>query len=58
MWGSISKTYEYLEKLSALQNKALRMIARGNWSDNATQNCVKLNILKLRDLEQLTFVTK
>ena len=33
-WGSTLKTY--LGKLSVLQNKALRIIAGGNWLDNAT----------------------
>ena len=48
IWGPTFKTY--LGKLSVLQNKALRIIARGNWLDTATQYCVKLNILKLDDL--------
>ena len=47
-WGSTFKTY--LGKLSVLQNKALRIIAGGNWLDNATQYYAKLNDLKLDDL--------
>ena len=37
-------------KLSVLRNKALKIIAGGNWLDNATHYCEKLNILKLDDL--------
>ena len=48
IWGSTFKTY--LGKLSVLQNKALRIVAGGNWSDNATQCYAKLNVLKLNDL--------
>ena len=48
IWGSTFKIY--LGKLSVLQNKALRIIAAGNWLDNATQNYAKLNELKLDDL--------
>ena len=48
IWGSTFKTY--LGKLSVLQNEALRIIAGGNWLDNATQYYAKLNVLKLDDL--------
>ena len=48
IWGSTLKTY--LGKLSVLQNKALRIIAGGNWLNNATQYYAKLNALKLDDL--------
>ena len=40
----------HLEKLSVLQNKALRIVERDNWSDSPSQYYVKLNILKLVDL--------
>ena len=48
IWGSTFKTY--LGKLSILQNKVLKIIAGGNWLDNATQYYAKLNVLKLDDL--------
>ena len=45
IWGSPFKAY--LEKLSVLPNRALRIIAGGNLLNNATQYYVKLNVLKL-----------
>ena len=50
-WGSMFKTY--LGKLLVLQNKALRIVAEGNWLNNATQYYVQLNILELDDLHDL-----
>ena len=47
IWSYTFKTY--LEKLSVLQNKGLRMVA-GNLLDNATECYAKLYILKLDDL--------
>ena len=41
IWGSTFKTY--LGKLSILQNKSSRILAGGNWLDNATQYYAKLN---------------
>ena len=45
---STFKTYQ--GKLSVLQNKALRIVAGGNWLDNTTQYYAKLNVLKLDNL--------
>ena len=55
IWGSTFKTY--LEKLSVLQNKTLRIVAGGNWLNNTTKCYAKLNILKLDDLYKFEIAT-
>ena len=51
IWVSTFKTFQ--DKLSVLQNKALRIVAGGNWLDKATECYAKLNILKLDDLNKI-----
>lgn len=48
VWGSTYKSY--INKLGILQNKAVRIVAGGNWSDHVTPFYKKLNILKIKDL--------
>ena len=46
-----SATYKsYYNKITILQNKAVKIIGGGKWNDRATSFNAKLNILKLNDL--------
>ena len=46
-----SATYKfYYNKITTLQNKAVKIISGGKWNDRATPFYAKLNILKLDDL--------
>ena len=58
-WSSTFKTY--FEKLSTLQNKAVKIVGGGKYYDQATQFYEKLHILKLVDMvffEKALFVFK
>ena len=49
-----SATYKsYYNKISILQNKAVKIVGGGKWNDKATPFYANLNILKLFDLVQL-----
>ena len=48
VWGSTFPSY--LKKLNSIQNKAVKLIGRGNYLNRATPYYSKLNILKLPDL--------
>jgi len=48
IWGNTHD--KYLKKLVTLQNKAVKLIGRANWRDNATPYYKKLQILKLKDI--------
>ena len=43
----------YYNKISVLQNKAVKIVGGGKWNDKATPFYVNLNILELSDLVQL-----
>ena len=51
VWGSTFPTY--LRKLSILQNKAVKLIGDGNYSEKATPFYIKLKILKIPELFKL-----
>ena len=51
VWGSTFPSY--LKKLNSIQNKAVKLIGRGNYVDRVTPYYSKLNILKLPDLYKL-----
>ena len=51
IWGSTFPSY--LKKLNSIQNKAVKLIGRGNYLDRVTPYYSKLNILKLPDLYKL-----
>ena len=49
-----SATYKfYYNKISILQNKAVKIVGSGEWNDKATLFYANLNILKFSDLVQL-----
>ena len=47
-WGSTFSTY--LHKLAFIQNKSVKLIGRGHFSESSTHFYAKLKILKLLDL--------
>ena len=58
-WGSTFKTY--LKKLGTLQNKAVKIIGEGRYSDRTTPYYSKFRILKINNLvkfEKALFVFK
>ena len=50
-WSAIYKSY--YNKISILQNKAVKIVGGGKWNDKATLFYANLIILKLSDLVQL-----
>ena len=55
IWGSTFKSY--LNKLSSLQNKVVRIICNGKWADHVSIFYKNLQILKLTDLFRLELAT-
>ena len=55
VWGSNFKPY--VNKLSTLQNKAVKIIGEAKWSDRATPYFSKFNIFKLSDLRKFEMAT-
>ena len=55
IWGSTFKSY--LNKLSSLQNKVVRIICNGKWADHVSIFYKNLQILKLTDFFRLELAT-
>ena len=55
IWGSTFKSY--LNKLSSLQNKAVRIVCNGRWADHVSIHYKNLRIPKLTDLFRLELAT-
>ena len=51
IWGNTNETH--LKTLKSLQNKAVKVIAGGQYLDDLTAYCKQLSILKIGDLYTL-----